>query len=233
MEEQKQQPTTFEEFESRLAQDDWAKKVLLGGVLMYAGAVLFGFFRNLQLFEPTFAGVSYAQIGYFAVMLLAGNAFILPLFIHKRASGNQFVAAIVFYVTEMAVYVLNAVLEPRVAEVAVKEIPFWSWYYWNVAFAAPVLIMVGWGILFLLDPESKMSRALIEARGELIRAFAGKAKSAARHPDVTDDVTERAREFVNVMGNKLLPGERPLPSVQTNGNLQHAVPPAQPSSKNS
>ena len=196
----------FSEFEKQFKADEWSKRVLIAGIVIYAGAVLFGFFRNLQLFAPTFAGVEYAQVGYFAVAILALNAFILPLFIHKRASGAQFWAAITFYVLEMIIYVMNASVEPRAAMIAEgKADPFLTWYYWNVAFVAPIVVMVAWGIIFLLDPESQMSRAIAEARGTLVGQWATKARVAAHTTSMDAKVTEQASEFVEGMSYAILP----------------------------
>lgn len=215
----------YDEFEKQWQQDKWARGVLFGGIIMYAGGILFGLFRNMQLFAPTFAGVDYAQVGYFAVILLACNAFVLPLFIHKRASGAQFVAAIIFYVVEMTVYVMNAAVEPRVGEIVnSREFGFMEWYYWNVAFVAPILIMVFWGVLFLLDPESKMSRAIAEARGELIGTWSRKTKVLAAHTDTTEKVQAQAKSYVDVLGQKVLPRH----SVNGNGRAysSEAEPPS-------
>lgn len=202
-------PQSFEDFEHQYSNDQWSKNVLIGGIIMYAGAVLFGLFRNLQLFQPTFAGSDYAQVGYFAVILLALNAFVLPMFIHKRASGAQFFAAIIFYVIEMLIYVMNAAVEPRAAVIAkATEWGFWEWYYWNVAFVAPILVMVAWGIIFLLDAESAMSRATAEARGAMIGTFAKKTKVLANHPSTTARVHGQAQGFIDALGGRILPSAR-------------------------
>lgn len=210
---------SFAQFEKQYSADTWSKGVLIGGIVMYIGGILFGLFRNIQLFEPTFAGVSYAQVGYFAVILLAGNAFMLPLFIHKRASGAQFIAAIAFYAIEMTIYVMNAAVEPRVQEI-VKSTNwgFWEQYYWNVAFVAPILVMVFWGVLFLLDAESQMSRAVAEARGALVGTWARKAKVAAVHTDTSASVEEDAREYIKQLGKRILP-QKPY----TNGHTPDAA----------
>lgn len=212
--------TTFENFEKQRSSDLWIKGVLIAGILMYAGGVLFGLFRNLQLFEPTFAGVEYAQIGYFAVALLAANAFVLPLFIHKRASGPQYYAALAFYAIEMLIYILNAAVEPRAAQIAQNtQMGFWEWYYWNVAFVAPIIIMAAWGVLFILDSESEMGRAIAEARGELIRNWARKAKTAAALPATNAQVQNKAEGYIGALNQRVLPGNFQYPPFPiTNGH---------------
>ena len=65
--------------------------------------------------------------------------------------------------------------------------------------------MVGWGIMFLLDEESAMSRAIAEGRGTLIRNWSKKVQVAASRPQTTTAVAAKADSYISELNDAILP----------------------------
>ena len=142
--------------------------VIALGMLAYGIGLLIAAIRQWDLFNGSFRVTGLEWMGQLGAAALVINAVVLPLFLHYRASGNQFVATVVFYALDLFVILVNANIDAR-ANLQLGTLQgFFEWYYVNILFATPVLVMAGWAVLFILDPASKLQRAKIEGHGHLV-----------------------------------------------------------------
>lgn len=194
---------SIDELAEMKQRENIGRAVMAGGVIAYLAALVVGVVRNIELFSGTFRTTGYEWIGICGVAALGINAIVLPLFLHYRASGTQFLATVVFYAADLGILFLNSIIDSH--QVNTQSLTgFAAFYYDNVLFATPVLVMLGWAVLWILDPASQKQRAIVEARGGLIRKLSKKITGATQTVDVDKDIERQAHTYTAWLASEML-----------------------------
>jgi len=186
------------------AMKDNSRRALRGlavglGLIAYAGGLLYAGVRSFDLFARTLPAelLPLAVIGILALELTAIG---LPLAIHYwTAPGSQRMAAMGFYVVDLALIAANAILDS--AHNAGDVLPGFMAAYGTYAVPAlPIFVMVTWATLWALDPASREADMADTVRAATFDAMLSQIVEEAKSVDIADDVraaaAERARAIV-------------------------------------
>jgi len=166
--------------------------------LTYAGAVMYGDIQFLQVMNKAFPndGIMRALAMAGAVMT-AVSALTLPIALHWWfAPGLQFLWGIGFWVLDILALGLNAILAYQIAMGSLDPMM----YTWQMLSpATPMLAVIGWGLVFLLDPSHKERAAIAEMQADQIETYAEQMRQAAKSDEVYQEILQaaklQAREF--------------------------------------
>jgi len=200
------------------------KQLAIGAsVLAYVGAVLYGDIMFLQI-----VGVAFPQSGIGASMAIAGalvtalSAIVLPVALHWWfAPGLQFIGGMIYWAADIAALTLNSMLAFQVASGLPLDSLMLVWRTWSPA--TPLLAVVGWGLMYLLDQSHKMRHAQAEQEADQIDAYAERLRSAARSEGVAQAIDEAAQAAAWRYAQRLSGGH--VPAV---ANSQEEEPPGGP-----
>ena len=197
---------------------------LVGAALAYSGAVIYGDIMFLQTVH-----VAFPTSGIFGSLAIAGalvtalSALVLPVALHWwLAPGLQFVWGIIFWALDIAALALNSILAFQAASGGVLDPFIETWRAWSPA--TPMLAVVGWGLVFLLDPSHKERHARAELEADQIDAYAERLRAAAKSPEVSAVITEAARLAAWDFAQRLNGAHLPDPvKVSKNGSKAEMV----------
>ena len=169
----------------------------------YIGAVLFSDVMFVVMMWDYFpsatlgiVGIALSAFAIFGSVALSISAIGLPLAMHHWTSpGKQFWAAIMFWVVDVLALVANIVVA-----VGIKNPNgTFEWIRSAADFtpAMPVLAVIGWGIIFLLDDEQMMRQALREASSEMTLFIAQGLREAVKSPEMQSRYQSKAAAIVD------------------------------------
>ncbi len=190
------------------------------GIAVYAGMLLYAGVHNFSLFTRGLREdlVIFALLGLFTLELSAVG---LPLAIHFWAApGVHRIAALVFYLADLALLGGNAVLDFHLN----AGLPLASWmrlYLDFVAPATPLVCGLMWSILFILDPANRLRDLEMELAAAARSALATRIAEAAKAADVNAIVEESARAMARDLVARAV--GRPLPPPIARHSVNGAV----------
>lgn len=162
---------------------------LFAAALVYAGAVVYGDVMFIAVMQDAFPPGILGGLAIVGAITTAASALILPVALHFWfAPGTQFVAGILFWLLDIAVLALNSMLAFAVATGS-GMLAMWGGF----APATPLLAVLGWGVIFLLDPSHKLRHAQLELESDLIDIHTEQLRQAAKDVGVSATITNGAR----------------------------------------
>ncbi len=154
---------------------------LFGAAVVYCGAVVYGDIMFIQVMQVVFPTGILGTLAMVGALMTAASAILLPLALHFWfAPGLQFVSGVLFWLADIAVLALNSIL--AYSRGAGDMITLESWEMFSPA--TPLLAVLGWGVMFLLDPSHKARHAQLELESDLIDIHAQQLRQAAKSQDV-------------------------------------------------
>ena len=161
--------------------------------LIYAGAVVYADVMYLQIMGDVFPEGILGALAMAGAVMMAASALALPVALHFWFSpGLQFIGGIIFWVADIAVLALNSILAFQVASGAVADSFLGVWALLSPA--SPILAVIGWGILFLLDPSHKLRHAQSGLEADMLDIHAKQLKLAAEDEQVYQVLVEGAKK---------------------------------------
>lgn len=166
--------------------------VLLSLIVYLAGLVYAGV-RSYSLFART-VDAELLPLAVLGIIALEVSALALPLAVHFwTAPGAQRLAALGFYLLDLVMIVANAVLDAAHHSGAV--LPGFMLAYAVYAMPAlPVVCMVGWAVLWALDPSSREHDLVVSVRAATQEALMTQIQKAAESVDIGQMVESAAEE---------------------------------------
>ena len=182
---------------------------LSAAALIYCAAVIYGDIMFLSI-----VGKAFPQSGIFASLAIAGalvtaaSAIVLPLALHFWfAPGLQFIGGVIFWCADIAALMLNSMLAFQIAGDSALDSFMATWRLWSPA--TPMLAVLGWGIMFLLDPSHRVRHAQLELEADQADIYASRLKAAAKSPAVDETIraaaNEAARQFSETLNHAYVP----------------------------
>lgn len=171
----------------------WKGAAFVLSVLVYLAGLIYAGVRSFDLFARTVPAdlLALATLGILAMELTALG---LPLALHFwTAPGPQRTAAFAFYVLDLLLITANAILDA--AHQAGEVLPgFMAAYGVYAVPALPVLAMIGWAIVWALDPASREAdmRAAVEAATQ--ESLMSQIIEATKSIDITAAVQSAAED---------------------------------------
>lgn len=205
--------------------DGLKKLVLFMAALTYAGAVIYGDVMFLQIVSDTFMSGILGNLAWAGAITTAASALALPLALHFWfAPGVQFWGGIIFWLLDVAVLALNAMLAYALASGGPVDPLLAGWH--GLSPATPLLAVVGWGVMFLLDPSHKLRHAIIGIKADQIDAYEKHLK-AANHSDEVYAILEAGAMEDAKLFSQMLTSQRvrQTPNV-IEGKARDVEPPA-------
>lgn len=168
-------------------------------LIVYLAGLLYAGVRSYDLFARTIPA-DLLPLAVLGIIALEVTALALPLAIHYWTSpGAQRMAAIGFYVFDMALIVGNSILDA--AHNSGTVLPAFMLAYGTfIVPALPVVCMVGWALVWMLDPTSREHDMTEAVRAATFDAMLSQIVEEAKAVDIAEDVrvaaAERARAIV-------------------------------------
>jgi len=197
---------------------------MLVGALAYAGGVIFGDIMFIVLMQDVFPTGIMGVLAMIGAITTAMSALALPVAMHWWfAPGPQLVGGWIFWLADILVLGLNSILAYNVG----TGQDFGLYWWQMLSPATPMLAIIGWGMMFNLDPSNQLRQAEAEAEADMIDAYVKEQKTAARDDAVHDIIHEGAqattrniagqitgrRQGANGNGKKVFASEKPGPNV--------------------
>lgn len=166
--------------------------------VVYAAALVYAGVRSYDLFARTLPA-NLLPLALLGILALEFTAVGLPLAIHFWTEpGAQRYTAYGFYALDLALIVFNSILDAAANSGTI--LPEFMQGYGTFALPGlPVLCMLGWALLWLLDPSTQEHDALATVRAATRRVMLDKVVQAVDEVDITRPVQEAAREVARSM----------------------------------
>ncbi|WP_448600912.1 hypothetical protein [Thermoflexus hugenholtzii] len=192
------------------------------GIAVYAGMLLYAGVHNYSLFVRGLREdlVIFALLGLFTMELSAVG---LPLAIHFwTAPGVHRIAALAFYLADLALLAGNAVLDFHL-NAGLPLTPWMRLYLDFMAPATPLLVGLMWSVLFILDPANRIRDMEMELAAAARMALANRIAEAAKAADVNEIVEGAAREMARDLVARAV-GRPPRPLTAAKPSANGAAP---------
>lgn len=183
---------------------DTVKRIAFSiSAVVYVGGLLYAGVRSYSLLvetlDPTF--VMLALVGIVALELTAIG---LPLAIHFwTAPGMQRWFAIGFYVLDLGSLVFNSYLDAG-RHSGANIAPLMQVYGdWGVP-SMPILCMLGWAVIWKLDPVAQERDTILRVRAATHKALLAQIIKAVGSVDVTEAVRAAAEQSATVLVRETL-----------------------------
>lgn len=195
-----------------------AVKVLvsLAGVVVYVAGVVYAEVHGYSLLtkgiDPDM--LIWAVIGIFALGI---TALALPLGLHFKFHAElERIAAFAFYAVDLSLMIGNAVIDYGLRTGNI--LPAWADLYrtWVIP-TTPIIVALGWSLLWLLDPGQR-ELAMVEklrasTREVLANRIAEQAKSASVEAEVDAAASQMVRDIVGAaLSSSVAANRRTLPA---------------------
>ena len=178
--------------------------VCLSLVVYLAGLVYAGV-RSYSLFART-VDAELLPLAVLGIIALEVSALALPLAVHFwTAPGAQRLAALGFYLLDLALIVANAILDAVHHSGSPQSVPGFLQAYGVYAVPAlPVLCMIGWALLWALDPASREHDMVQAVRTATHEALMAQIAKAAESVDISQAVEAAAGEAARALVGETL-----------------------------
>jgi len=172
-------------------------------LIIYLAGLIYAGVRSYSLFSAT-VDPSLLPLAVLGIVALELTAVGLPLAIHFwTAPGAQRLAALGFYVLDLGLIVGNSVLDA--AHHSGTLLPgFLSAYGVYAVPALPVVCMVGWALLWALDPSSREHDMIASVRTATHEALMAQIQKAAESVDISQAVENAAGEAARALVGETL-----------------------------
>lgn len=196
-------------------------------VLVYIAGLVYAGVRSYDLFARTIPAdlLPLALLGIVALELTALG---LPIAIHYwTAPGPQRMAALGFYLLDLGLIAANAVLDA--AHNAGTLLPdFMAAYGVYGVPALPIVCMVGWALVWALDPASREHDLTMAVRAATFDAMLSQVIEEAKATDISEDVRAAAAQRARAIVGETLGRARRLPAPARPAAVAYAAdaPPA-------
>lgn len=172
-------------------------------LIIYLAGLIYAGVRSYSLFSAT-VDSSLLPLAVLGIVALELTAVGLPLAIHFwTAPGAQRLAALGFYVLDLGLIVGNSVLDA--AHHSGTLLPgFLSAYGVYAVPALPVVCMVGWALLWALDPSSREHDMIASVRTATHEALMAQIQKAAESVDISQAVETAAGEAARALVGETL-----------------------------
>jgi len=201
-------------------------------LIIYLAGLVYAGVRSYSLFAAT-VEPSLLPLAVIGIVALELTAVGLPLALHFwMAPGAQRLAALGFYLLDLALIVGNSILDA--AHHSGTLLPGFLAAYGVYALPAlPVMCMVGWALLWSLDPASREHDMVESVRAATQAALLARIEKAAESIDITQAVDETAQEAARALVSETLgraPRRSALPAYRYNADAEptptlESVPP--------
>ncbi len=202
----------------------WKGAAFVLSVLVYLAGLIYAGVRSFDLFART-VPPDLLPLAVLGILALELTALALPLALHYwTAPGPQRYAAMAFYVADLLLITANAILDA--AQQAGTLLPAFMTAYGVYAVPAlPVVCMVGWAIVWALDPASREAdmRATVQAATQ--EALMGQMIEATKAIDITDAVQQAAAAAARALVGETL-GRAPRGIALPEAGVPTLAPPA-------
>lgn len=186
------------------AMKDNSRRALRGlavtlSLIVYVAGLIYAGVRSYDLFAKTIPA-NLLMLALLGIVALELTALALPVAIHYwTAPGPQRMAALGFYMLDLFLIAANAVLDA--AHNAGTLLPDFMAAYGTFGVPAlPIVCMVGWAIVWALDPTSREHDMTAAVKAATFDAMLSQIVEESKSVDIADDVrsaaAERARAIV-------------------------------------
>src|SRR5689334_8570546 len=182
-------------------------------LIIYLAGLVYAGVRSYSLFAAT-VDPGLLPLAVLGIVALELTAVALPLAIHFwTAPGAQRLAALGFYLLDLGLIVGNSVLDA--AHHSGTLLPgFLTAYGVYAVPALPVACMVGWALLWALDPASREHDMIASVRTATHEALMAQIQKAAESVDISQAVETAAGEAARALvGETLGNAPRRAPSM--------------------
>lgn len=199
-------------------------------LIVYLAGLIYAGVRSYSLFART-VDPELLPLAVLGIIALEVSALALPLAIHYWTSpGAQRLAAMGFYGLDLALIVANAILDA--AHHSGELLPgFLTAYGVYAVPALPVACMIGWALLWALDPSSREHDMVQAVRAATHEALMAQIAKAAESVDITQQVEAAAGEAARALVGETLgraPRRASLPAYRYNAEAPTHKPEAMP-----
>jgi hypothetical protein len=186
-------------------------------LIVYLAGLAYAAVRSYSLFAATIepALLPLAVLGIVALEL---TAIALPLAIHFWTQpGAQRMTAYAFYLLDLALIAANTILDAGHHSQTILP-SFLTNYGIYILPALPLLCMVGWSLLWLLDPSSRERDMRESVKAATHAALLSQIQQAVEQADVTQAVEDAANEAARALVGETL-GNAPRRSATSTSEL--------------
>lgn len=189
-----------------MSRNEKAAHYLLVGLayMVYCAAVIYGDLMFLQVVSRMFSNDPLLHaLSFGGAVMTAASAMLLPIAkIRWLMPGAQMLAGWVFWFVEIALLAANAALAYSISTSNTNElISLWRPF----SPATPMVAVVGWGILFMLDPRNKMRHAVFEGFADQVDQYSKRMREITRSGEVQKIIDERALYWAKVLADDTIP----------------------------
>jgi hypothetical protein len=193
-------------------------------ILVYLAGLIYAGVRSYSLFART-VDPGLLPLAILGIIALEVSALALPLAVHYWTTpGAQRLAALGFYLLDLDLIVANAILDA--AHHSGTLLPgFLTAYGVYAVPALPVACMVGWALLWALDPSSREHDMVASVRAATHEALMTQIAKAAESVDISQAVEEAAGEAARALVGETLgraPRRAALPPCRYNSEVPGA-----------
>jgi hypothetical protein len=172
-------------------------------LIVYLAGLVYAGVRSYSLFARTVAP-ELLPLAMLGIIALEVSALALPLAVHYwTAPGAQRLAALGFYLIDLGLIIANAVLDA--AHHSGTLLPGFLQAYGVYAVPAlPVVCMVGWALIWALDPTSREHDMAASVRAATHEALMAQIQKAAESVDISQMVETAAEESARALVGETL-----------------------------
>jgi len=172
-------------------------------LIVYVAGLVYGAVRSYTLFSAT-VDPSFLPLALIGIVALEVSALALPLAVHYwTAPGPQRMVALGFYLVDLALIVGNSVLDA--AHHSSVLLPSFMQAYGTYAVPAlPVVCMIGWALIWALDPTSREHDMAASVRAATHEALMAQIQQAATSADITEAVENVAGDIARALVGETL-----------------------------
>jgi hypothetical protein len=172
-------------------------------LIIYLAGLVYAGVRSYSLFAAT-VDPGLLPLAVLGIVALELTAVALPLAIHFwTAPGAQRLAALGFYLLDLGLIVSNSILDA--AHHSGTLLPdFLAAYGVYAVPALPVVCMVGWALLWALDPSSREHDMIASVRSATHEALMAQIQKAAESVDISQAVENAAGEAARALVGETL-----------------------------
>lgn len=215
-----------------MSRNEKAAHYLLVGLayLVYCAAVIYGDLMFLQVVGAMFSDdpVLHA-LSFGGAIMTAASAMLLPIAkIRWLMPGNQMIAGWIFWGVEILLLAANAILAYSIVSGSNNELMV-LWRPFSPA--TPLVAVIGWGILFMLDPRNKMRHAVFEGFADQVDEYSKQMKQITKSGEVQEIMRARSLYWAKVMADVTIPRMMGIPEDEIRrrspGGLPGTLPPSE------
>lgn len=172
-------------------------------LIVYAAGLVYAGVRSFSLFAATL-DPGLLPLAVLGIVALEVSAIALPLAIHFWTQpGAQRLAAMGFYLLDLALIAANAILDAAHHSGADVVAPLQAYGVYVVP-ALPLVCMAGWSLVWMLDPTSRERDMREAVKAATHEALLSQIQKAVEQADITQAVESVASEAARALVGETL-----------------------------